>query len=106
MSEESGTISKGLNTLLKLETFERLTKYAKETCSDPFGKWSYSIAFDKLLDLAENDKRYFKQQERIDFLEYKMMEFEAKLGVEDKTTPDAPEGAKRKPVKVLGGELK
>ena len=104
MSEEAG-ISKGLNTLLKVKVHERLTNFAKQECSDPFGKWSYSIAFEKLMDIAERESRYMGLIDRLGFLEHKLMEHEVKLGVEDKTTPEVPEGAKRKPVKVFGGEL-
>ncbi len=104
MSEEAG-ISRGLNTLLKVRVHERLTQFAKQECSDPFGKWSYSIAFEKLMDIAERESRYMGLNDRIDFLEHKLMDFEAMLESKGKTTPEVPEGAKRKPVKVLGGEI-
>ena len=96
--EETTSISKGLNTLLKMTVHERLTRYAKENASDPFGKWSYNTAFEKLLDMADNDIKYGRLEERMNFLEYKLQELCASAS---KTEP--VEEPKKEKSMFLGG---
>jgi len=54
------------NTIMKLSTIERLDILAKNNC-DAFGKWSYDVTLNKLMDLYEFlkdssslDKRVFE----------------------------------------------
>jgi len=95
MADEATSISRGLNTILKLGVHEKLTKFAKENASDPFGKWSYSLALEMLLEKADRDERYLKLEDRIGFLEYKLQEALALIDAQPKQQEQVKEEAKK-----------